>query len=45
MSGHGTIISSNGDKYIGNWLSGRRDGVGEYLWVEGDYYKGDWQYD
>ncbi|GEM_PF-636341 len=34
--------SSNGDKYIGEWKNGNRDGEGVYTWANGDKYVGTW---
>ncbi len=34
--------SSSGDKYIGEWKNGYRDGGGVYTWNNGDKYVGDW---
>jgi hypothetical protein len=32
----------NGGSYEGEWLNGKRDGNGKYVWPDGSYYEGDW---
>ena len=40
--GHGEIIWNNGNRFIGNFISGERIGYGEYQWADGASYKGKW---
>jgi hypothetical protein len=40
--GLGKLITSNGDKYIGNFLDDRYNGRGTYYWSNGRVYDGDW---
>ena len=35
----------NGNVYIGEWLSGKRDGRGRQTWKNGDLYEGEWKED
>ncbi|KAL8737721.1 MAG: hypothetical protein Q9181_001406 [Wetmoreana brouardii] len=43
--GHGTMIYSNGDAYMGNWVSGFRSGHGTMAYTSGDTYIGNWALD
>jgi len=36
------ITMRNGGTYEGEWLKGKRDGKGKYIWPDGSYYEGDW---
>lgn len=36
------ITMQNGGSYEGEWLNGKRDGNGKYVWPDGSYYEGDW---
>ena len=37
-----TETYNNGDKYVGNFVDGKRSGKGTYTWASGDKYIGDW---
>ena len=37
-----TETYNNGDKYVGNFVDGKRSGTGTYTWASGDKYIGDW---
>jgi hypothetical protein len=41
LSGPGTIIYQNGDKYTTDWTMGRRGSTGKYEWKNGDVYEGE----
>ena len=36
-----TFTFSNGDKYVGDYMDGKRTGKGTYYWSNGDKYVGD----
>ena len=38
--GYGTDKFINGDIYNGTYLKGKPEGCGEYLWSNGNIYKG-----
>jgi hypothetical protein len=41
--GFGTMTYGDGDTYTGNWVDGKQNGQGEYLYYEtGDTYNGNW---
>ena len=40
-SGTGTANYTNGDKYEGDFVDGKRTGKGTLTWANGDKYKGD----
>ena len=39
-NGNGTFIWTDGYKFSGAWIDGRKTGYGEYLYKNGDNYKG-----
>ena len=39
----GTITFTNGDKFVGEWINGKRTGKGTYTWVSGSKYVGEWK--
>ena len=39
----GTRAYANGDKYVGEWEGGKRNGRGTYIKVNGDKYVGEWK--
>ncbi|KAL8756794.1 MAG: hypothetical protein Q9184_004377 [Pyrenodesmia sp. 2 TL-2023] len=41
LHGHGTFIDTNGDAYVGNWVSDERSGHGTMAYASGDTYTGD----
>ncbi len=38
-----TLNYGNGDKYVGEVLFSKKDGVGTFTWANGDYYSGEWK--
>ncbi|MCZ8233588.1 MAG: hypothetical protein O9335_00365 [Inhella sp.] len=42
VSGRGTVIWDNGDRYQGSLRAGRREGPGDFAWASGQRYSGDW---
>ena len=42
-NGYGTFISSDGDKYVGNWKSGLMNGYGTMTFANGSKYVGNWK--
>ena len=42
-NGYGTFISSDGDKYVGNWKSGLMNGYGTMTFANGAKYVGNWK--
>ncbi|KAL8924529.1 MAG: hypothetical protein Q9208_004004 [Pyrenodesmia sp. 3 TL-2023] len=40
LHGHGTFIDTNGDAYVGNWVSDERSGHGTMAYASGDTYTG-----
>ncbi|KAL8768207.1 MAG: hypothetical protein Q9209_005516 [Squamulea sp. 1 TL-2023] len=45
IHGSGTKIYSNGDAYVGNWVSNRKCGYGTMAYSSGDTYEGNWEHD
>jgi TPR repeat protein len=41
-TGFVTCIFQNGDKYVGSYLNGFRNGHGVYRWANGEIYDGNW---
>ena len=39
--GEGEITYVNGDKYKGNFVDGKRQGAGKYIFADGSYYEGE----
>ena len=39
-NGNGTFIWTDGYKFTGSWVDGRKTGYGEYFYKNGDNYKG-----
>lgn len=37
---YGEFRSPNGDRYVGEWLNGKRHGHGKFFYVNGDKYIG-----
>ena len=33
----------NGDRYEGTFLNGKKDGLGNKMWANGDVYDGEWR--
>jgi hypothetical protein len=44
-NGYGTITMSDGGKYVGNLVDGKRAGDGTYTWANGARYSGHWRDD
>lgn len=40
MDGYGIEIMSNSDVYLGEYVKGRKEGLGFYLFEKGGYYYG-----
>jgi hypothetical protein len=40
-----TYTWANGDKYVGEWKDGKKNGQGTYTWANGDKYVGEWRDD
>lgn len=38
-----SFLQVDGSKYEGQWLNGRKHGVGKYIWPSKAYYDGEWQ--
>ncbi|KAL8806423.1 MAG: hypothetical protein Q9182_001338 [Xanthomendoza sp. 2 TL-2023] len=45
IHGRGTKIYSNGDAYVGHWVSNERGGHGTMAYSSGDTYEGNWAHD
>jgi hypothetical protein len=46
INGSGKMVYANKDEYYGNWLNGKRDGVGKYTYTDdGRVYDGEWKHD
>lgn len=41
----GVYIWSNGSIYRGEWAEGKMDGFGEFRWISGDFYVGEYKDD
>jgi len=39
----GGVLYGNGDRYMGQWLHGKRHGQGTMFYKNGDRYEGEWQ--
>ena len=33
---------AQGASYVGDWIEDKKDGLGKYIWPDGDYYEGEW---
>lgn len=42
VSGSGTIEWTNGERFAGTLVNGRKQGKGRFNWVGGQWYDGDW---
>lgn len=42
VSGTGTVEWTNGERYVGTLVNGRKHGKGRFEWVGGQWYEGDW---
>lgn len=42
ITGEGTKVYSNGNKYEGNFKNGKRNGKGTFTWTSGAKYEGNW---
>lgn len=42
VSGTGTVEWTNGERYVGQMVEGRKHGKGRFEWVGGQWYEGDW---
>jgi len=41
-TGNGEAEYPNGDKFVGNYVNGTREGKGVYRYANGDKYDGEW---
>ena len=42
VSGTGSVEWTNGERYVGTLVEGRKHGKGRFEWVGGQWYEGDW---
>lgn len=42
VTGNGTVEWTNGERYVGALVNGRKHGKGRFEWVGGQWYEGDW---
>ncbi|MCB1956093.1 MAG: hypothetical protein KDG55_10470 [Rhodocyclaceae bacterium] len=42
VTGKGLVEWSNGERYVGTILDGRREGAGKFWWNNGQFYDGNW---
>ncbi|KAL8720643.1 MAG: hypothetical protein Q9225_002513, partial [Loekoesia sp. 1 TL-2023] len=42
VHGQGTMIYTNGDAYVGNWVANQKSGHGTMAYASGDTYTGEW---
>lgn len=42
VSGSGSVEWTNGERYVGTLVDGRKHGKGRFEWVGGQWYEGDW---
>lgn len=40
MHGQGTFMFPDGRKYVGNYVYDKKEGYGEFFWLDGKIYKG-----
>lgn len=45
MHGLGTLTSSGGDVYVGEFVEGKQSGTGKLVYASGDIYVGGWKMD
>ena len=38
--GFGVYLAPSGDRYVGQWMSGKKHGTGRYTFANGDFYDG-----
>ena len=43
VSGEGTVVWTNGDRFTGHLVNGLRQGKGRFVWAAGNAYDGDWK--
>lgn len=41
----GTLLYADGDKYVGEWMNGKKSGKGELIYINGDKFSGKWRDD
>ena len=42
MEGKGILIYPDGSKYEGDFLNGKKNGYGTFIWNQNKYYEGYW---
>ena len=45
MNGFGAIYYENGEKYIGEFVDGKKDGTGVYIYANNEKFVGSWEKD
>ena len=45
LDGQGELVNVQGDRYLGEFVNGKRQGQGEMAWTNGDRYVGEWKND
>ena len=43
LEGLGSLTSTDGEKYVGEWKDGKLNGQGTYTWSDGDKYVGEYK--
>ena len=43
LEGLGSVTTPDGDKYVGEWKDGKKNGQGTYTWTNGQKYVGEWK--
>lgn len=42
LCAQGSITFAGGDKYVGDWVEGKKTGLGELFYENGDKFRGNW---
>ena len=43
LNGFGRFFGPTGNSYTGEFIDGKRNGKGKYIWSNGDWYEGKWK--